>query len=200
VKLIGNGDFKTSVQVAAIGGPPGLVPQTITLTPGQGGTVTLDTKGGQQIPPGNYTVFVKGQTQPINPKQPPKGPLPTNYVQVSQPVTVTVVPKVLGKLTATPMAPKLPIGKDVEVTVKFARAYELPIELKVEAVLPPNTKGISAKPAVIKSGDEEVKLVFTAAPDATIAPNLGITLRATAMFNETVPIVHETKITLAVTK
>ena len=55
-------------------GPPGLTPQNVVLTPGQGGTVNLDVKGGQGVPPGNYTVFLRGQTQPINPKgQPPKG-------------------------------------------------------------------------------------------------------------------------------
>jgi hypothetical protein len=199
VKLIGSDGFKTSVQVSAIGGPSGLVPQTVTLTPGQGGTVTLDAKGNAKIIPGNYTIFVRGQTQPINPKQPPpKGKLPPNIVQVSLPVTVTIVPKTLGKLTA-PNNAKVQIGKEVEVTLKFARAYDSPLDLKVEAVVPGNAKGISVKPAIIKSGMDEVKIVISAAPNATIS-NQSITLRATAMFNGTVPIEHETKLNLSVTK
>jgi hypothetical protein len=200
VKLVGNDNFKTTVQVAAIGGPPGLIPSILTLTPGQGGTATLDVKGGQPIPPGNYTVFLRGQTQPINPKQPAKGNLPPNIVQISMPVSVTIVPKVLGKMTAVPAASKVSVGKNVEITVKFARAYDLPLALKVEAILPPNLKGVTAKDVVIKPGEEEAKIVFTVAPDATIGATPVITLRATAMFNETVPIVHETKVTLAITK
>jgi hypothetical protein len=200
VKLVGNDGFKTSVQVAAIGGPAGLIPQIVTLTPGQDGTVTLDTKGGQAIPPGNYTVFLRGQTQPINPKQPAKGNVPPNIVQVSMPVSVTIVPKSLGKMTSLPAAPKVSVGKNVEITVKFARAYDLPLSLKVEAILPPNLKGVTVKEAIIKPGEDETKIVFTIAPDAMIGAMPAITLRATAMFNETVPIVHEAKMTLAITK
>ena len=123
VKVVPGENFKTTVQVAALGGPPGLVPQNVAITPGQGGTVTLDTKGGAQIPPGNYTVFLRGQTQPINPKQPqpPKAGAPPNIVQVSMPVLVTIVPKQLGKFTVTPTNAKVSAGKNVEVTVRLAR-------------------------------------------------------------------------------
>jgi hypothetical protein len=194
-------NFKTAVQVAALGGPPGLVPQNVSITPGQGGNVTLDTKGGAQIPPGNYTVFLRGQTQPVNPKnpQPPKG-APPNIVQISMPVTVTIVPKLLGKFTATPQNAKVSAGKNVEVTVRLARQYDLPLSLKVEAILPPNVKGVTAKPAAINANEEETKLVFSIAPDAAVGSAPSITIRATAMFNGDTPIVHETKLTLNIAK
>ena len=200
VKLVGTGDFKTSVQVAALGGPLGLVSPSITITPGQGGTVSLDAKGGMAFTPGNYTIFLRGQTQPINLKQPnPKG-APPNYVQVSMPVSLTIVPKQLGKMTATPTTPKVSLGKQVEVTVRFARQYDLPLALKVEAILPPNLKGVIVEEAQIKAGEEETKLIFSVAPNATIGQTPQFTLRATAMFNGTVPVVHETKVTLAIVK
>lgn len=200
VKLVPNDGFKTTVQVTAQGGPLGLVPQVLTLTPGQGGSATLDAKGGVPIPPGNYTIFLRGQTQPINLKQPaPKG-TPPNIIQYSMPVSVTIVPKQLGKFTATPLNAKVSVGKEVEVTVRFARQYDLPLALKIEAILPPNAKGISAKDVTIKSGDDEAKMTFTIAPNAPINTQQVITLRATAMFNDTIPIVHETKVTLAIAK
>jgi hypothetical protein len=202
VKLVPGEKFKTNVQVAAIGGPAGLNPQAITLTPGKDGTVTLDAKGGALFAPGNYTVFLRGQTQPINPKQPiliPKGG-PPNFVQFSMPVSVTIVPKQLGKLTATPATAKVSAGKDVEITVRLARQYDLPLALKVEAILPPNFKAESVKEGTIKPGEEETKLLISVAPGATIGATSTITIRATAMFNDTVPVVHETKVTLAVTK
>jgi len=201
VKLVAGGEFKTAVQVAAIGGPPGLIPQNLSLTPGQGGAVTLDTKGGVPIPPGNYTVFLRGQTQPINPKAPPpKGAMPVNIIQVSMPVMVTIVPKQLGKFNATPANAKVSLGKDVEVTVRIARQYDLPLSLKVEAILGPNVKGVTAKDVTIKAGDEEAKLIFTVAPNATVGAPQSITIRATAMFNGDTPIVHETKLTLTIAK
>lgn len=200
VKLVPNEGFKTNVQVVALGGPAGLIPQTLSLTPGQGGNATLDAKGGAPVPPGNYTIFLRGQTQPINPKQPaPKG-TPPNVVNYSMPVSVTIVPKLLGKFTATPAASKVSVGKQVEVTVKLARQYDLPLALNVEAIIPPNVKGVSAKGVTIKAGEDEAKITFTVAPNATIGATPTITLRATAMFNDTVPIVHETKVTLAIAK
>ncbi len=200
VKLVPNDGFKTNVQVVALGGPTGLIPQTLTLTPGQGGNATLDAKGGIPVPPGNYTIFLRGQTQAVNPKQPaPKG-TPPNIINYSMPVSVTIVPKLLGKFTALPAAAKVSVGKSVEVTVKLARQFDLPLDVKVEAILPSNAKGITAKDVTIKAGEEEAKITFTAAPGATIGATPVITLRATAMFNDTIPIVHETKVTLAIAK
>ena len=201
VKLVGNGNFKASVQIAAVGGPPQLISQFANLTPGQSGPVALDAKGGANtIPPGNYTIFLRGSTQPINPKQPaPKG-TPPNIIQISMPVSVTIVPKILGKFTATPANAKVSLGKDVEVTVRLVRQFDLPLNLKVEAILPPNAKGITAKDATIKAGEEEAKLLFTVAPNAMIGQSPTITIRATAMFNDTEPVVHETKVTLQIAK
>jgi len=203
VKVVGSDTFKTNVFVVAQGGPPGLNSQPVTLTPGQaGGAATLDVKGGQPVPPGNYTVYLRGSTQPINPKQPanpPKGAAP-NIVQISMPITVTIVPKQLGKVTATPQNAKVALGKSVEITAKIARQYDLPIAIKVEAIFPPNVKGLTSNAATINSEGDETKLTISAAQDAVIAANTSITVRFTGMFNDTIPIVHETKLTLAVTK
>ena len=200
VKLVGNDNFKGNVQVAAIGGPVGLVPQPVSLTPGQGGTVTLDAKGGAAFAPGNYTVFLRGQTQPINLKQPaPKG-APPNIVNISLPISLTILPKQLGKLTALPTAPKVSLGKDVEVTVRLARQYDLPLSLTVEAILPPTLKGVTVKSATINVGEEETKLIFSVAPNAVIGTTPQITIRATALFNDNVPVVHEVKVSLAIAK
>ena len=202
VKLIAGDTYKGAVQVSAIGGPSQLVPQTVSVTPGQGGTVTLDAKGNNPVPPGNYTIFLRGQTNPINPKnnQPQPKNAPPNLSQISMPVSVTVVPKSLAKVSAVPQATKVSVGKEVEVVVRVARLYDLPASFKVEAIIPPNVKGLSAKDVTIKADQDDAKLVFTAAPDATIGGNVSITLRFTAMFNDSIPIVDEAKMTLSVTK
>ncbi len=111
-KLVGVDNFKTNVQIGIIGGPAGLNPQTVTVMPGKDGTISVDAKGGQPIPPGTYTIFLRGQTQPINPKLGgivPKGS-PPNVVQISMPISVTIVPKTPGKMSALPPAPKVFVG------------------------------------------------------------------------------------------
>jgi hypothetical protein len=197
-KLPASNEFKGSVTVAALGGPTGLIAQPITVTPGQGGTVTLDAKGGMAFAPGNYTIFLKGQTTPINPKNPQKGTQPPNYVQISLPVSVTIVPKSLAKVSAVPLTAKVSAGKDVDVVVRVARTFDLPSSFKVEAIIPPNVKGLSAKEVTILAGEDEAKMTFTAAPNATIG-QAAVTLRFTSMFNDTL-IVHEAKLALTITK
>ncbi len=203
VKLNAQGEFKGSVQVAALNPPPGLVSQNVTLTMAQaGGAVTLDAKAVAGIQPGSYTIFLIGQTQPVNPKTPPaKGMAgPPNIVQISTPVTLVIVPKQLAKVTASPLAAKSNLGKDVEITVRAARQYDLSVSFKVELILPPTVKGISAKEATIKAGEDETKLIVSISPQAQVGAAQGLTIRATAMFNGNIPIVHDTKLTLSIAK
>jgi len=111
---------------------------------------------------------------------------------------LTVIPKQLGKLTVTPAPAKLQPGKTLELTVKLARQYDMPIALKVEAVLPtasaacPRRRSPSARP-------ERGQLIITSSPGASPGTAV-ITVRATAMFDETVPVVHEAKVNVAVGK
>ncbi len=202
VKLVPSALFKGSVTVVALGGPPGVTSPPITLTPAQlGGTATLELgKGGMGFVPGNYTVFLRGATQPINPKNPPKGPQPPNIQTVSMPISLTIVPKQLGKVTATPAMTKLAPGKEVEITARVARQFDFPSSFKVEAIFPPTAKGLSAKDVSIATDADEAKLIIRAAPDAAVAANTSVTIRFTSMFNETVPIVHEAKLTISLAK
>ena len=116
------------------------------------------------------------------------------------PVSLTIVPKSLAKVTSLPLAAKVGVGKEVEISVRVARTFDLPSSFKVEAILPPNVKGVTVKDVTIKAGEDEAKMTFIVAPNATIGQTPTITLRFTSMFNDTVPVVHESKLTLAITK
>jgi hypothetical protein len=199
-------DFKGTVQIAAIGAPQGpqgagMAGPGVSLSAGkESATITIDTKAGQGLAPGKYTIVLRGQTQPINPKQqnqPPKGG-PVNHIQVTPPIVLTVIPKQLGKLTVNSPA-KLQPGKQIELTVKFARQYDMPIPLKVEVVLPDSVKGLETTTAIIGPDQDEVKLTITAATNASPGA-AAIIVRATAMFDETVAVVHEAKVNVAVGK
>jgi hypothetical protein len=193
-------DFKSNVILTAAALPPGTNLNPLTLTPGKdGATATLDNKGGAVLPPGTYTIVLRGQTQVPNPKAPPPAMVkgaPINHIQACTPITLVVIPKQLGKLTVTPAQAKAQTGKPLELTVKLARQYDLPLPLKVEAIVD-KVKGISAKEVTIAADQEEAKLTLDI--DTPPNPQVAITIRATAMFEGT-PIVHETKLTVAVGK
>jgi hypothetical protein len=191
-------DFKASVQVDALGLPANFKTPTTTVAPDKEGNFVLDTKN--QFPPGVYSLVLRGQTQaPKNNQQPPKN-APPNLVEYTTPVSLTVLPKQLAKLTVTPGQAKIQVGKETELIVRAKRDSDVPpTELKVEVVFPPNGKGLSAAPATIKADQEQVRVVINASPDVRpgIAPNL--TIRATALFNG-IPVVQETTVPLSVVK
>jgi hypothetical protein len=190
-------DFKANVQVSALALPTGMAMQPATLAPGKDVNVTLDSK--TTVLPGNYTLVLRGQTQPPQPNQQPKPGGPRNLIQMAPPIAVTIVPKQLAKLTVPQNNPKIKAGGTADVIIKVNRQFDYrgPFKVEVDAK---SAKGISAQAATIKAGEEEVKLTLTAAPGTPPGGNPTVTVRVTAMFNDTLPVVHEGKFTVAVTK
>ena len=93
-------DFKSNVQISAGALPPGLNMPPVTLAAGKDAAVAVfQPKGGQGLQPGHYTLVLRGQTQPINPKgggaMAKRGPM--NYVQYTQPIELTVTAKTKKK-------------------------------------------------------------------------------------------------------
>jgi hypothetical protein len=190
------GDFKRPITVLALNLPPGLAQQPLTIDASKdSGTVVLDNKG--TVPSGNFTLVLRGQTQPANakPNQQKKATEPGNYLQACSPIALTIVPKTLGKLSV-PGNVKLSAGKEVEVVVKIARLNEYAGPFRVEMV---GAKGLKSAMTTIPAGKDEAKLML-ATDDARPGTNTTATIRATAMFNDSIPIVHEAKLTVAVTK
>lgn len=189
-------DFKGGVQVSALTLPTGMAMQPVTAQTGQNATINLDSK--TTVLPGNYTVILQGQTQAPKQNQQPKPGGPRNLIQTSPPIFVTIVPKQLAKLTA-PNNAKIKIGGTADVTIKVARQFEYSGVFKVE-VDTKAAKGVTATASPVKSDENEVTLKLTADDGLRPGSNATITVRVTAMFNDAVPVVHETKFTLAVTK
>jgi hypothetical protein len=190
-------DVKGPVQVTALALPAGLIlQQPLTLNPGKDtGTAVFTSK--QPVPPGVYTIVARGQATSVlkDQKQPKKNNV--TFFQPSTPVTVTIVPKQLAKLSNIPNS-KIQPGKKMDVTVQVARLFDYTGPFKVELVVPPGTKGVSAPAANVKEGENQTTLALTVAPDAPTGTRQ-LTVRATAMFADR-PIVHETKLTLNVVK
>jgi hypothetical protein len=190
-------DFKTNVQLSAVVAPTGMAMQPVTLTPGKEGTAALDSK--TTVLPGNYTLVLRGQTQPPQPNQQPKPGGPRNIIQTTPPIALTIVPKQLVKVSLPQNNVKIAPGGKAEVVVKIARIFEYDGSFKID-VDPKTAKGITALPVTLKPGDDEAKLTLSAAGDLKAGMNLSVTVRVTAMFNETVPVVHETKLAVLIGK
>jgi hypothetical protein len=191
-------NFNATVNVTALALPPGYAMQPVAFAPGKDtGTVNIDAK--PMASPGVYSLVLRGQTGPVGPKPPPK-PVPGAISLPSTPVSLIVVPKQLAKLKVPNNVSKLQVGKDAELNVDVARLFDYDGPFKLELVVPPTVKGISAMESQLKAGDTSGKLVIRAGPDAKIGAAPQLTVRLTAMFNGTTPVVHEAKVTVNVTK
>jgi len=190
--------FKGNVSLSAVALPTGMVMQPLTVTPAKDTVpVIFDTK--TTILPGKYTLVFRGQTQDPKGKPPAKQGAAPNLIQAAPPISVTVVPKQLAKLVVPPNL-KIRVVEDLEVAVRVQRQFEYAGPFQVEAVVPANATGITVAPVTLKAGEDEATLVVQADPEAMVGQTLALTVRATAMFDGTLPVVHETKVNLVVNK
>ncbi len=165
--------------------------QPVALNPGKDDG-TFPVQVNSAAPPGNYTIVLRATAQVPYAKDPmAKQKPPVNIVQSSTAFTITVLPKTVATVAATVTAPNLKVGTPGEVLVKVTRQFDFAGEFKVQLVLPPNLKGITAADVVIPVGKDEVKLVLQVAADAVLGPRNDLIVRATAMVSGNVPIVQE---------
>jgi hypothetical protein len=196
-------DFKVPLQVVVADPVPNLLVnnnQPINMAPGND-AASMPVVVNPNAPPGTYNIVLRGFAQfPYNkdPKVPQKPPTPV--LLPSTPVTLTVLPKVVATVTATAPNPNIKAGAQGEVIVKVARMYDYAGDFKVQLVLPPNLKGVSAADVTIAAGADEAKLVVQAAADAAPGPRPDLVVRATAMVNGTLATVQEAKVTVNVVK
>jgi hypothetical protein len=82
--------------------------------------------------------------------------------------------------------------------VKLRRLSDYDGIYKVEVIVPANAKGLTFQNTVIKAGADEAKLTVNA--QKAQVGSYTVAVRVTAMFNDTLPIVHEAKLTVNVGK
>jgi hypothetical protein len=201
VKVVRNlAEFKGQVVLVAVSLPPELTmggPKQINLN-GDKGDLVLTVK--PNTAPGTYTAVLRGQGQFAfnkDPKVKNKGNILVS--QALPPITVTVLPKQLAKISVTPANATVKLGNQTEVTVKLARLYDYQGEFKVALVLPPGVKGVSSEEVTIPAGKDTAKLVVEVDPDAGTGPR-NLTLRATTLFEGNMPITHDAKLNINVVK
>jgi hypothetical protein len=197
-------DFKGALAVQAQNGelPRGLNVnnnQPVNVAAGKNDG-TLNVVVNNQVPPGVYTIVLRSQSQvPYNRDPAAKQKPNVNVVQYSAPVTLTVLPKELARLSLSTQSPSVKAGAQADLIVRVNRLHNYDGEFKVEVVLPPNTKGVEVAGAVIPAGKDEAKLVVKVPAGATPGGRNNLVVRATAM-SYGHPIKHEAKFNVNVVK
>jgi hypothetical protein len=165
--------------------------QPVALNPGKDDG-TFPVQVNANAVPGTYTFVLRATAQVPYAKDPmAKQKPPVIIVQPSTAFTITVLPKTVATVAAAVPMPNLKPGTQGEVVVKVTRQYDYAGEFKVQLVLPPNLKGVTAADAVIPAGKDEVKLVLQVAADAAPGPRNELLVRATAVLNGNVTTVQE---------
>lgn len=190
-------DFKAPVQLTALNLPPTVQVQPVKV--GDNGEATVTINPGTGVPPGTYTVLLRGQTQVPYAKNPKAKPVNVALVQ-AVPVTITVMSRQVGTLSMTPAVPTIKPGEQAEVVVKLTRQNGYAGEFKVQLVASPESKGITAEPVVIPAGKDEAKLLIKVAANAATGSRKGLLLQAVTQIDPKTPLNIEAKFSVGVMK
>jgi hypothetical protein len=201
-------EFKTPLQVAPVDPqthlPPGLTVgvnnQPLTIPPDKNvASAILEVKNN--VPPGTYEVVLRGIAQMPYNKDPMAPQKPNiNVVQPSAPLTITVLPSQVATLSVNAPNATLKIGAEAELVVKVTRMHNYAGEFKVQLVLPPEVKSVTADAVTIPAGKDEAKVILRAPADASPGNIQNLVVRATATIADNLPLVHEAKFNVNVVK
>lgn len=185
-------DFKQPLAVQVIQLPPNLLinnNQPVTIAPGKA-EATMPIQVNANVQPGVYNIVLRANAPiPFNKDPMAKQKPPTLVVELASPVTLSIVPKSLATVTIPAGPPTVKVGGQVEVIVRVARQFNYDGAFKIDIVVPPAVKGLTIEPATIAAGQNEVKLIVKAPADAMPGNRGGLVVRATGLYNGTVPTV-----------
>src|SRR5262249_24353171 len=138
------------------------------------------------IPPGVYTVVLRGRAQVGRGRPNPFGGQNLGIVQPASPVTITVLPRRLDDIAVAPLKLKVQPGGQAEVLVKVGRKLAFYTgEFKVELVTP-KSKGIHAEETSIPAGKDRTKLTVEVDPEVKPGTAVDVMVRISATVNNTI--------------
>jgi hypothetical protein len=191
------------IQAVAMDMPPNVLlnnNQPITFAPN---ATTATAVVDIQAPalPGTYNLVLRA-TAPIPYNRDPKAKEkpPTNAVLPSIPMTLTILPKQLATVALAEPNLTAKVGAQVEALVKVTRMFDFAGEFKIEVIIPAAVKGVTAMPAPIPAGKNEVKVPLKIAADAAPGNRTDLVVRATGIVNGNVPVVQEVKFNVNIVK
>jgi hypothetical protein len=197
-------DFKGALQATAPDLPPNLLTvnnnQPINLAAGKN-DITIPVEAKPNLPPGTYTIVLRTAAQvPFNKDPNAKQKPNINVVLPSPALLLTVLPKQVATLKLPNPNLTAKIGAQAELVVQLARMCDYAGEFKVQAILPPNVKGVSTDVVSVSPGKDEARLIIRVGPEVKPMNLPNLVLRATALVNGNLPTVHEAKFNLNIIK
>jgi hypothetical protein len=199
-------DFKVPLQVGPIDVQSPLAQTLVFNNSNQPTPIAKDTAKAfievrPNAPPGTYNLVLRGTAQiPFNKDPKAKQKAPVFVMQPSTAFTLTVLPSQVAQVAVNNGNPTIKLGTPFELIVSVNRQNDYGGEFKVELILPPNVKGVSAEPVVIPAGKNEAKLVLKVPTDAAVGNRPNLVVRATATLAGNTPLAQETKINVNVVK
>jgi len=151
--------------------------------------------------PGTYNLVLRGTAELPFSKDPlakQKGKV--KVIQPANPITLTVLPNQVAKLTVKDPHLTLKAGARTELRVKVTRLHSYTGSFKVRLVLPAEMRGIIADETTILSGQDEATILLRALPEATPGNRMNLVVQAVATINGNTPLTHEARINVNVVK
>lgn len=192
-----NPEFKTNFTVGPINAdmPTGVTFANLTFAPGKDEQTAVVTVAPTSLP-GKYNLVFRGfATMPVDAQ--PKAKT-VNTILPSNAVELTILPKSVANLSVDNANPTVKVGNEVAILVKVARQFDYADAFKVQLEVPANIKGITAENITIGPGQNEAKLLIKVPADAMPGPRQNLNVKAIAVVNGNVTLVHETKINVNV--
>lgn len=161
---------------------------------------TLNVTIGADVQPGTYNIVLRAQaTAPYNRDPKAKAKPNTIIVQPSTPVTLTVLPKELAKLTLNPTSTTVKVGKEAEVTLQLRRLFHYDGPFTVQVELPKSVQGVEIADVTVPAGKDSAKLVVRVPAGTKPGNRSNLIVRATGTYlGKTIK--HEIKLNVNVVK
>jgi hypothetical protein len=197
-------DFKNPVQLTVLNQPGNLATKNKKNQPKGMAAAKDDTSVVVDVPakvlPGTYTLVIRGEAT-LNPSG--KGGKQRNnpsIVQASAPITLAVLPAQLAKISVKPANAAVQTGQKMDVAVKITRMGDFKGKFKLELVLPPKVKGISAEGVTLPPGKDEATIVLRVDPNATTGTLDDLLMRLTATAKDGTALSQDVKFSVKVVK
>lgn len=178
VKATRRGDFAGDLALTAVGIPPNVQNEAITLAAAQTETA-LYLYAQADAPPGKYSLYVQSSTSvPFTKNADGSDKKPIATVDGSTPVDVTIVASPLTLAPKPPNNGAFKQGTTLEVPVEIARRNGFAGPVTLDLYIPPEAVGIQAAPVTIAADQNAGTLVIQAAADAAEGPRPHVAVRA----------------------
>ena len=150
IKLIRHdANFKANFQIAPVQGemPTGVNFAALTFAPGKDEQKAVITVGGNATP-GLYNLVFRGFASIAPETKDPKAAKAVNTILPATPVQLYILPKQVATLSLSSNNVVLKARAE-EVIVKTARLFDYADSFKVQLIIPPDMKGVTAQDVVM---------------------------------------------------